>query len=557
MEQREGRDEAGAGRIPHVIHILPRDDAQAASIVRPWLERTDRTSGTPQALIIAPDRDSVFAFAAAVNLDAAWLVPITASRRGERRLQRGAPALCATAQDLMDFMSRSLLKLQGLRSVAIVWADDQMTDDVRSALESVLAEIPRDAERTLLVANVSERVEQFATGFLWRARRIQHETPAAALGAPVEYVTCVPEARSHVMRLLLEQFDPATTALVAFSDEGERHARALCAALGYDDSLSEECRVVRDVVEGTPDLALIVDIPSDLRALVRATPSASRSIALVPPDRVTAVAAALGYRGIPIVPTQALRDAYTARDALRDEIVGTMRGRPLTGEVLALEPIAAEREPILVAAALWRLLEAERSRNRKPTSPHSPAAPPLTAARTDFTQQAAPRGRGGTVRHPEQSFTRLFFSVGERDGVQRGDLVGAIAGEAGIASTQIGKIDLRDTHALVEVAADVAEQVVARLTGASLRGRIVTARVDGGRPTRDRPPGRGGARPPRSGTGPRHATRGDRGGPGRDRSARPRGDEGGRTPRAMRESEEWANRGDRLRHSRRRRDHDS
>ena len=72
------------------------------------------------------------------------------------------------------------------------------------------------------------------------------------------------------------------------------------------------------------------------------------------------------------------------------------------------------------------------------------------------------------------------MSVGERDGAKRGDLVGAITGEADITGAQIGKIDLRDTYALVDIASPVADRVVERLTGISIRGRRVTARQDRG-----------------------------------------------------------------------------
>jgi hypothetical protein len=41
-----------------------------------------------------------------------------------------------------------------------------------------------------------------------------------------------------------------------------------------------------------------------------------------------------------------------------------------------------------------------------------------------------------------------------------------------------GRIEVRETHSLVEVAPAVAEEAVKRLGGVSIRGRRVTARVD-------------------------------------------------------------------------------
>jgi ATP-dependent RNA helicase DeaD len=112
-------------------------------------------------------------------------------------------------------------------------------------------------------------------------------------------------------------------------------------------------------------------------------------------------------------------------------------------------------------------------------------------------------------------FVRLFVSVGKRDNVRPGDLVGAITGEAGIQASQVGRIDLKDTFSLVEVERSVAEKVIAALNGTSIRGRA--ARVDFHREDR------GGGR-----AGPARRERSPRGGEGRAPRRSPR--EGGRGP---------------------------
>ncbi len=72
-----------------------------------------------------------------------------------------------------------------------------------------------------------------------------------------------------------------------------------------------------------------------------------------------------------------------------------------------------------------------------------------------------------------------------------GDLVGAITGEAGITGEDVGRIDIRDTFSIVEVAAESAERVIQALNGVTLKGRSL--RVD-----YDRKP----TQPPRRGRGP-------------------------------------------------------
>ena len=71
----------------------------------------------------------------------------------------------------------------------------------------------------------------------------------------------------------------------------------------------------------------------------------------------------------------------------------------------------------------------------------------------------------------------LSFSVGRTQGVRPGDLVGAITGEAGITSRELGAITILPHSSLVEVASDAAGQVLKAMKGASIRGEQFTVKV--------------------------------------------------------------------------------
>ncbi|HEY8285215.1 MAG TPA: DbpA RNA binding domain-containing protein, partial [Chloroflexota bacterium] len=57
------------------------------------------------------------------------------------------------------------------------------------------------------------------------------------------------------------------------------------------------------------------------------------------------------------------------------------------------------------------------------------------------------------------------------------DIVGAIAGEAGIPGRVIGAIDLYEQYAFVEVPSESARKVVEALNRTTLRGHAVRAEV--------------------------------------------------------------------------------
>lgn len=73
--------------------------------------------------------------------------------------------------------------------------------------------------------------------------------------------------------------------------------------------------------------------------------------------------------------------------------------------------------------------------------------------------------------------TRLSVSIGRRDYVRPGDLVGAIAGESGIPGSSIGSIDIFDKHTFVDVPNDVAGRVIQAMDGNNIKGRQVNVEI--------------------------------------------------------------------------------
>lgn len=107
---------------------------------------------------------------------------------------------------------------------------------------------------------------------------------------------------------------------------------------------------------------------------------------------------------------------------------------------------------------------------RPPSGP--PSKGPRQAARPDRgpKRRADPREDG--------DITRIYIGAGRDVGMRPADLVGAIAGEAGIESSRIGTIQITDGYSLVEVPDSLADQIVSALRQATLRGRKVQVRRD-------------------------------------------------------------------------------
>ena len=72
----------------------------------------------------------------------------------------------------------------------------------------------------------------------------------------------------------------------------------------------------------------------------------------------------------------------------------------------------------------------------------------------------------------------LFVGAGREAGIRPGDLVGAITGEAGIKSGELGAIQIADRFSLVEVPESRADEIIAALRATTIRGRKVPVRRD-------------------------------------------------------------------------------
>ena len=107
---------------------------------------------------------------------------------------------------------------------------------------------------------------------------------------------------------------------------------------------------------------------------------------------------------------------------------------------------------------------------------HSAASPKSPRPERTTRPERAPR----TERPDPGTMTRIYIGAGRAAGVRPGDLVGAIAGEAGVDSKVIGSIEIDERFSIVEVQKDLAENIIAALRHATIRGRKVAVNRDRG-----------------------------------------------------------------------------
>jgi ATP-dependent RNA helicase DeaD len=471
---------------------MAHDWAAIAQFLSPLVQRVDESATDLQLVIIASnDELSAVIAAAAVKLFESrpvGIVAATSARRAARLLRlRPAQVVAGTPEVLVELVRGAAIKLESVKHLAIAWIDDLVTRGGVPTLETLMTDVPKDATRAVVTSELSPAVEALLERYARRARRVV--SPAAEGDRPVnvEYVSVSSATRLRTLRRVLDELDPASAMVFARDSESELQARDLIRALGY--GAPDAPVFVGLAAPPETELVVLLDLPASREELREAASAAKRAVALVQPQQVTSLRAlAAGGTLKPLtLPEAGVRSRD--RDArMRAELRAVLERGDFGRELLALEPLLDEFDGIEIAAAAAQLLESER------------------AARAEAPAAAAARAPSSPARE-SLGMVRLFVNVGSRDNVRPADLIGAITNEAGVTNADVGKIELRESHAVVEVAASVADQVIERVTGTPIRGRRAVVRRDEGKKREGGPADRDRSRPHKG--PPRDASRDD------------------------------------------------
>jgi ATP-dependent RNA helicase DeaD len=477
------------GRNQNLVYTLPHTTESIAEFLTPALARVDPSAGGTQVVVVTRDAETALAIsetglrlAGPAGIE---VVPITSAARAGRIFKtRPVLAVAGTPAELLALVRSSLLKLDTVRTIVLAWADDILDEgpEVVNALEGVLGELS-EAGRIIVARKLTPVVENLAERYARRARRVGvADTEAPQIPADydmpiIKYVTVAGSARASALRRLLDDLDPPSAMIVARDEDAAAEAARILRTLGYhedDESMTVTRGYVGNALTHTVIFYQPPVTPGELQRITQAKPV--QVVVVAAPGEVPWLRELTSGRLAPLNFHGPERRAHDREETIRQELRAVLaRGVPAR-EVISLEPLLREFDGTELAAAALHVLERERAQRRMAETNQAPAARPKPA------DGARPRGAAAGM-------TRLFMTIGTRDGVKVGDLMGIIAGEGGIAGDRVGKIDLQESHALVEVAEADAAGVITRVNGSMIKGRRVVVRGERDREDRERAAG--------------------------------------------------------------------
>ncbi len=503
---------------------------KTAAFALPLLQRLPARRGerAPMGLVLVPTRELAIQVSEAVHRYGrelgARVLPIYGGQpigRQLRSLERGVDVVVATPGRALDHIGRGTLDLGSLEVVVLDEADEMLDMGFAEEIEEILAGTPEQRQTVLFSATLPRRIDAIARRHLRDPARIAlARSASSAEGSPLVAQRAYVVPRAHKPAALGRVLDvEAPTAAIVFCrtrDEVDSLTETLngrgyrAEALHGGMNQEQRDRVMGRLRSGTADLLVATDVaargldvehlthvvnyevPSDVDsythrigrvgrggregvAITLAEPREHRMLKTI--ERVTRQRIAV--EKVPTVADLHARRLEATRAALHEMLLSD----DLEGYRVVVDTLTDEFDVVEVALAAVRL--AHEATSGPADSEEIPEAAPVRDSGGPAGRDAGgrpERGRPGrgAAKAVSPGMTRLWVGSGRQGGVRPQDLVGAIAGETHLKGKQIGAIEIAERFSLVEVPDADADEVVASLKGARIKGRLAEVRRERG-----------------------------------------------------------------------------
>jgi len=466
---------------------------KTAAFAIPIIQQCNLSQTATQALILEPTRELAIQVAGGILALAKHtglrVVPVYGGQpldRQFRALRDGAQIVVGTPGRVMDHLRRGTLSVENVRLCILDEADEMLALGFLEDMETILAQLPEPRQLAFFSATMPPRIAALTKRFLKNPANVSIGTARRTVETTNQtYYEVAPGRKLEALARVLDMETPGPTIVFCRTRQETNDLADALRLRGYsaealhgDLAQADRDRVMRRFREGLADLLVATDvaargldietvthvinydIPWDVEQYIHRIGRTGRAgrtgdaITLVEGRERRQLRAIEQMIGAPIKPARiptAADIAARRRDLFQESLRETLEARAFDGHLATVEVLSAEYDSSEIAAAALQMLW---------QSQHSGPAEAAEELNADSEQ-------------PEVGMTRLFIGMGRQDGLRPGDLVGAISNEAGLTGKSIGVIDILDRTAFVEVPAPSAQNVVAALRKATLRGRKV------------------------------------------------------------------------------------
>lgn len=516
-----------------MIALAQTGTGKTAAFALPILENLVLETTAPQALVLAPTRELAIQVGAHFEALGTHMpgLRVTVICGGQdyrpqlKKLRDGAHVVVGTPGRILDHLERGTLKLDQLRTLILDEADEMLRMGFIEDVETVLKQLPTERQIALFSATMPPRIRQIAKQYLRDPLSVEiREATATVKSVEQRFVmTGQGQKQNALLRFLAVEDYQGMIVFVRTKTSTEEVAEGLIAqgyravAIHGDISQALRERIIAQFKQGVIDILVATDVAArgldvervthvinydmahDCETYVHrigrtgragrsgvtilfVTPRESRMLAMIERhtrQKIEKVSAP--YDGM-IQKAREQRVKQKITDRLTHEHIPAYQ--QIIDTYLQENPDVTARD---VAAAL--LLELHHDKPWAQTLPsmkteHHEAPSRVRAERGSFSRARAterPVARAQRTA-PSSDFHQqeLFrIDIGKVHGVRPGNIVGAIANEAGLQSRDITALKIHDDHSTVRLPKGMAQEIIHKLNRAWICGRQLNLTVVG------------------------------------------------------------------------------
>jgi ATP-dependent RNA helicase DeaD len=514
---------------------------KTAAFALPLLSRLDLKQKDPQVLVLAPTRELAIQVAEAfqkyaTHIKGFHVLPVYGGQdyRGQiRALQRGVHVVVGTPGRVMDHMRRSTLKLGKLSALVLDEADEMLRMGFIDDVEWILEQTPPDRQTALFSATMPQQIRRIATKYLNNPEQITIKvktTTADTIRQRFWPVSGMHKLDALTRILEAEHFDAmlvfvrTKTATVDLSEKLEARGYA-SAPLNGDIQQKQRERTVEQLKSGKLDILVATDvaargldvkrishvvnydIPHDTEAYVhrigrtgRAGAQGDAILFVAPREKRLLYAIEKATRQkiemMTLPSTELINDKRIAKFKQRITDTLATENSGLFSQMIEQYQEEHNVPAVEIAAALAQLLQgdtplllqnkpqrkADRSWDKDERKPRKERE---RSSGNEAPRERSMRRSSGNEVPLEKGMERFRIEVGHNHDVQPGNIVGAIANEAGIDGEYIGRVSIHDDYSLIDLPEGMPNHTFNILKKTRVSGHpLQVSRVEGESPPR-------------------------------------------------------------------------
>ena len=494
------------------------------------LQRETR-DGRPRGVVLVPTRELAMQVAEAIKRLSGGAVRIAPIFGGApmsnqiRALRSGVDIVVGTPGRFLDMQGRGALRVDAVELLVLDEADEMLEMGFADDLEAIFAAMPKERQTALFSATFPKRIIDIAQRHMVKPQRIHMQNAnTQTAGQNVEqwaYGVRNQDKPAALLRLLCLQEPKSCIVFCRTRRDVDglltQMRRRKHAADGLHGGMSqaERDRVMQRFRDGEVATLIATDVaargldidhvshvvnydlpenPEVYTHRVGRTGRAGRhgvAISLVQPGERRALAMIERKLRQPIAlqPLPTLADLQQKRLKQATESLEACLAKPLKSLAVlqAAQALGDKFSPAdLAHAALQQCLAAfAEGEDTKEIASFTSRAPDGQSRERQPGGRGNPRdARHGAARNRTRSahggwdVAQLYVGAGRLAGVRPADLVGAIANELDLDSRAIGAIEIAPHFSLVEVPAEIIDDIVDGMRRTTIKGKRVTVRRD-------------------------------------------------------------------------------